>query len=257
MKNTKTKIVLSAIIFLLIASFIGTANAASTSLYLSPSTLTKATGNTFSISVGVNVLGNKVCAVEGTLSFNNLSCQSITMADGVMTQSSPTCSNPYFLIGIPNCTIIDKALLTVSVKAGSAGIASMSVTGVDVMGEGTSISTTSVSGNYTLTPPPPVFTPKPDVVQPKEESSVVKNQPEEITIPQQEQQKEETAPTPVSANTFEANVAQASLSTVMVNILSFGTGKTWLLIISIVILLIVLVFVVAYFVRKIYRRKKI
>jgi len=162
MKNTKTKIILSAIIFLSVVGFVGTADATGASLYVSPASLTKTAGNVFSASVGFNALGSKVCAIEGTLVFNNLSCQSITVADGVMTQFSPTCSNPYFLIGIPSCTTSDKVLLTVSIKAGTAGIASISATGVDIMGEGASVGSASVSGNYTINAvPAPTSTPTP------------------------------------------------------------------------------------------------
>jgi len=246
MKNTKTKIILSAIICLSVVGFVGTINAAGASLYVSPATLTKTAGNTFSVSVGFSASGSKVCAVEGTLVFNNLTCQSITVASDVMAQSSPTCSNPYFLIGIPNCTTLDKTLITVSVKAGNAGTASINATGVDIIGEGASISTAFVGGNYTIIAPVVVQQP---VVQPKE-SPIVENQPEEITTPQQE----ETTPTPVVAVTPEVNVAQASLFTVMKNILSFGTGKAWLAII--VIILIILVLTILYFVAK-NRRKKI
>jgi hypothetical protein len=150
MKNIKTKIILSAVAFLLIGSFAGTVYAADASLYISPASLTKTVGNIFSVSGGVNASGNKVCAVEGTLVFNNVSCQSITVASGLMAQSTPTCSNPYFLIGIPNCSTSSKALFTISVKAGSAGTASIGLTSVDVIGEGASVGSTGTSGNYTI-----------------------------------------------------------------------------------------------------------
>ena len=160
MKNTKTKIILSVVIFLSVIGFVGTVDAAGASLYVSPAALTKTAGNAFSVSVGLNASGNKVCAVEGTLVFNNLTCQSIAVASDVMAQSSPTCSNPYFLIGIPNCTTSDKALLTVSVKAGSAGSASISFTGVDIIGEGVSAGSASTTGNYTINAvPKPATTP--------------------------------------------------------------------------------------------------
>lgn len=163
MKNTKTKIILSATIFLSVVGLVSTVNASGASLYVSPASLTKTAGNVFSVSVGFNASGNKVCAVEGTLVFNNLTCQSITVASDVMVQSSPTCSNPHFLIGIPNCTTSDKVLLTLSVKSGSAGTASINATGVDIIGEGASVGSTSISGNYTInavvTPTPTPETP--------------------------------------------------------------------------------------------------
>ena len=159
MKNIITKIILSAIIFLSAMGFVGTANATGASLYVLPASLTKTAGDVFSTSVGFSASGNKVCAVEGTLIFNNLTCQSITVASDVMAQSSPTCSNPYFLIGIPNCTTSDKTLLTVLVKAGSAGTASVSATSIDIMGEGASVGSASTGGNYTINALP--------VIQPK------------------------------------------------------------------------------------------
>ncbi len=141
---------MSAIIFLSVIGFVGTVNAAGPSLYVSPAGLTKIVGDIFSTSVGFNASGSKVCAVEGTLVFNNLTCQSITVADDVTAQSSPSCSNPHFLIGIPSCTTSDKVLFTTSVKAGGAGPASISFTGVDIIGEGVSAGSASISGNYTI-----------------------------------------------------------------------------------------------------------
>ena len=150
MKNIKTRIILSAIILLLVVGLVETVNAAGASLYVSPASSTKTVGNTFDVSIRVNSAGTKICAVEGTLVFNNLSCQSITVASDATPQSAPSCSNPHFLIGIPSCTTADKILFTVSAKAGNAGAASISFTGVDIIGEGVSAGSTSVSGNYTI-----------------------------------------------------------------------------------------------------------
>jgi len=176
-KFMKKIILLSAIVFLSAFGLIGTVNAAGASLYVLPASLTKTVGNIFSVSVGFNASGSKICAIEGTLVFNNLTCQNITVTGDVMTQSSPTCLNHYFLIGIPNCTTLDKKLLTLSVKAGSAGNASVSVTGVDIIGEGSSVGSASTSGNYTIinkavsapTPvptPTPIPTPTPETASP-------------------------------------------------------------------------------------------
>lgn len=160
MKNIKTKIVLPVAIFL---SAVGVVSATTSSLYVSPANATKNVGEVSVVSIGVNSLGNKVCGAEGTLVFNNLSCLNITVASGLMAQSSPTCSNPYFLVGIPSCTTVDKDLFTVSVKVGSAGIASISATSVDVIGEGKSVGSALVNGTYTInaviTPAPVVPTP--------------------------------------------------------------------------------------------------
>ncbi|MFH1319797.1 MAG: hypothetical protein ABII90_03980 [Bacteroidota bacterium] len=161
MKRIKTTIILSAVV---LSSVIGFANvdAAGPFLYVSPASLTKTVGNIFSASVGLNASGSKVFAVEGTLVFNNLSCQSITVADGLMAQSAPTCSNPHFLIGIPNGTTSDKTLVSVSVKAGNAGAASIIPASVDIIGEGVSIGSAATGGNYTINavPKPTPTTPQ-------------------------------------------------------------------------------------------------
>ena len=210
MKNTKTKIILSAIIFLSVISFVDTVDAAGASLYVSPATLTKTAGDAFNVSVGVNASGNKVCAVEGALVFNNLSCQSITVADGVMAQSSPTCSNPRFLIGIQNCTILDRVLFTVSVKAGNAGTSSISFTAVDIIGEGASISTAFAGGNYTITVP--VVAQEPVAQEPVaqlKESSVLKTKPEGIQkIPEVETPAQEAT----SENNISENIGTAAVA---------------------------------------------
>lgn len=201
MKNTKT--ILSIVIFLSVVGLSGTVNAAGASLYVSPATLTKTAGDVFSISVGVSTAGNKICAIEGALVFNNLSCQSITVASDAMAQSSPTCSNPHFLIGIPNCTTSDKILLTLSTRAGNAGTASISLTGVDIIGEGASISTASVGGNYTINAP--VVVEQEEPVVKKEVIEQNAGQEEEVASANEEvvaQGQEETAP----ANPFLASL---------------------------------------------------
>lgn len=217
MKNTKTKIILLAIIFSAVIGFVGTANAAGASLYISPATLTKTAGDTFNVSVGFNASGNKVCAVEGTLVFNNLTCQSITMAGDVTPQSSPTCANPYFLIGVPSCTTADKVLLTVLVKAGSASTASIGLTSVDIIGEGVSVGSASVSASYTISAvPAPAPTPKPNPMpMPVPKTKIIQENGQPIQpqpTPQPTQQIETSTQVQPTApeNNLLADVATAS-----------------------------------------------
>jgi len=165
MRNITKKIILSTVIFLSVMGFVNRVNATEASLYISPTSLTKNTGDTFNISIGFNALSNKVCAVEGTLVLNNLSCQSIAVASDVIAQSSPTCSNLHFLIGIPNCTTLDKNIISISVKSGSVGTSSINVTSVDIIGEGSSAGSTSASGNYTINSIPVVKSQSETVVQ--------------------------------------------------------------------------------------------
>lgn len=141
------KIILSIIVISLLAVS-GTASAAS--LFISPANSTQNAGSNISASVKLSNSGSKVCAVEGTLVFNNVSCQSITLSGSVTPQTAPTCSNPYFLVGIPSCTASDATLMTVSAKAGSAGSASISVASADIIGEGSSLGSAVAGANYTL-----------------------------------------------------------------------------------------------------------
>ncbi len=150
MRKIKTKIILFVAVFLLTVEVFRISYASGTSLYVVPENSSQISGSNFDISAEVNASGNKICAVEGTLVFNNLSCQNITLANGVIPQSAPTCSKPYFLIGIPDCTTANQTLFTASVRAGNAGSASVSFTGVDLIGAGTSVGSNSVGGNYII-----------------------------------------------------------------------------------------------------------
>ncbi|MCX6724313.1 MAG: hypothetical protein NT155_04065 [Candidatus Staskawiczbacteria bacterium] len=237
MKNIKTKIILSAIILLSVVGFVGTVNAAGVSLYVSPASITKTAGTTFNASVGLTNSGSKVCAVEGTLVFNGLSCQSITIASDVMAQSSPTCSNPYFLIGIPNCTTLDKTLLTVLVKAGNAGTATISLTGVDIIGEGASVGSVATSGSYTINAAP-VSTPKP---------TITTNPTQQVTQPTQQTNGQVTTPAEQTTqdNNLTANVGAAALA---------GAGMKWYNYFLIVLVAIIILYGIYYFAIK--RKKK-
>ena len=235
MKNIKTKIILSAIVLLSVVGFVGTVDAAS--LYVSPATASNTVGSVISASVGLNTAGSKVCAVEGTLVFNGLTCQSITVSGDVMVQASPTCSNPKFLLGIPNCTTSNMALLTVLVKAGSAGSASISVAGVDVIGEGSSVGSASANGSYTISAVPvvtPVVTPTPKVTQ-------------EVTTSTQEIVQEVVTPTEEvtqAENNITKNLGTASL---------LGAGAKWYNYFAIALAIIVIFYGIYYFAIK---RKK-
>jgi len=213
MKNPEIKIIFSAIIFLSVIGFVGTVNAAGASLYVSPTNLTENVGDIFSASVGFIASGDNICAVEGTLVFNNLSCQNITVVSDVVEQSSPTCSNPHFLIGIPNCTTLDKNLLTVSLEAGNTGVASISFTGVDIMGEGASVGSASTNGNYTINAvliqtPKTVVIPRPTTV--KTPKDVVTQPTQQVT---QQPTQQATTPTEQMAQEPFAEGQQASLVT--------------------------------------------
>ena len=177
MKN-KAKVIFLSLMILSAFSLGRSVNAANASLYISPDSGTKNSGSNFSISARVSPLGVKTCVVKGTLVFNNLSCRSITVADGIMAQSMPSCSNPHFMLGIPTCTTSDKSLFAVSVKAGSPGQASINFTGAGIIGVGVLVSSDSAGGNYTIKAvpvPKNEETPQPGTTTSNEENNEINN----------------------------------------------------------------------------------
>ena len=181
MNKNKIKILLFAGTLVGVFGFYCLAEAATPSIYVSPATLSKNVGEMFNLSVGVST-GQKVCVVEGKLNLDKLSCQSVTVADGVNAQSSPTCANLYFLIGIPGCTTSNKTLFTVSVKGNSAGTATAGFTSVDVIGEGVSVSSAASGGSYTLIVPAA----EEEITPPAEEEQIPPSAEEEVTTPSEE-----------------------------------------------------------------------
>jgi len=149
----KNKILILGFIGILIIGFgtWDTVSAADSSVYVLPAQANKEIGSTFNITVKVNPDGQKVCAVEGKLSLTKLSCQKVTMGSGLSAQTSPSCDDLSFLLGIQGCVTNKKTLFTVRVKAKNAGSGIAKFTGVDIIGEGISISSNSSGGSYTIT----------------------------------------------------------------------------------------------------------
>lgn len=128
-------------------------NAADSYLYVSPSNNTFAAGDKFSVSVIVHAGGEKVCGVEGVLSFENLSCQSISTASGIQAQSSANCAGGGFLLGIQGCVTTDKTLFTINLKAGNAGAGKVGLNKVEIIGEDGPLSYSASGGSFTITDP--------------------------------------------------------------------------------------------------------
>lgn len=150
MKNIKLKILFSFVVFTALTSIANAAMVPGVALVVAPASLNETIGNTFDTVVVVKTLGDKVYAVEGTVTFDGLSCQNITITEGLMAQSVPTCSKPYFLIGIPSGTAVDKAVLRVSVKTVRLGDATLGLSAVDVIGAGISLSNAGTGAVYSI-----------------------------------------------------------------------------------------------------------
>lgn len=168
-KTIKNKILTTMVVFMVVFGLTSPVFAQSPSLNVNPQTFSGFEGSSFNVLVGVNSSGEKICAVEGVIEFNNLSCQSIGLATGIMPQKSPTCTSPSFLIGIPQCTTENRNLFTVTVAGTSPGLASLSFSGVDIIGSGQSVSSESIEGNYTIATAPVVpVVEEPIPVEPEE-----------------------------------------------------------------------------------------
>jgi len=205
------------------------------------------------------------------LVFNNLTCQSITVSGDadIVVQSSPTCSSPHFLIGIQNCTTSDKVLLYTSVKAGVAGTASISPTGVDIIGEGASVGSASISGSYTINAIPKLVpTPTPtsngfvgyvdgkiqtfptlEAAQQAGATGIEPNyqrNPAEVTLtPEPTQQVENPAEQTTQENNLTADLGIASLA---------SAGMRWYNYIVIALVILAILFGIYYFAIK--KKKK-
>lgn len=121
----------------------------------------KAAGSVFTADINLEPAGNKVCVVSGTVLFDNLACQNISLGSDqkITAQTSPTCANPNFTIGIKTCTTTALKLFSVSVKAPSSGAGQLMLTGVKAISiSGTSaidVPLAAQSGNYTIAQPLP------------------------------------------------------------------------------------------------------
>ena len=143
------------VILILISSFwfVDLVNAENPLLYVLPSNLNKLVNEPFEIEVRIDPNERKICAVEGKIVFEKIFCQKITLGKNIIAQTSPSCENPYFLLGIPGCTTNDTLLFTVTLKGEALGLGILNFTEVDIIGEGKSISSNFAGGNYTLVSP--------------------------------------------------------------------------------------------------------
>lgn len=176
MKKSNIQKTLLLLIFCAIFSIVSTANAATASLYVSPASATKKVGDVINTTIGINTGANKIYAVEGTLVFDKLTCQSITVAAGLQALSTPSCGSPHFLLGIPGGSADNKVLLTVTTKAGATGTATISMTGVNIVGGDAvkSISNSGGSGSYVIESSEVVITPNTEAIPVVDNKTTVK-----------------------------------------------------------------------------------
>lgn len=147
------KIILTLLIATGILTTGNLALADSSLVFITPTETTSTVGNSFDASVKVDPKNGKVCVVEGTISFNNLTCKNITVGAGLIAQTTPTCSAPNFTLGIPKCATDIRDIFTVSVSGNTDGEASIALSNVKVVGEGEDTPFSLQNGNYGIVSP--------------------------------------------------------------------------------------------------------
>ncbi len=218
---------------LLVGGVSGVTYAVQPTLSVSPTGGNKTQGASFQSSVNLNGAGGKICAVEGTVVFDNLSCRSITaVADDVMVQSSPTCARPHFLVGIPNCTTSGKLLFNVVVNAPTIGSAAIRLNDVDVVGEGVSLSPEVTGASYTIVAAP--------------QGSVPATTTEEQEIPFEVQVEQPTSSPAATVINEEPNLLLASIG----SLITLKTGNNIVGIIVLFVICFVVYLLITYFLRK-------
>ena len=155
-----------AVFFCFLFFVFGLANetkAANASLYLSPSTGSYTTGNTFLVQLKVNSGGVAINAVDGTLIFNpdKLEVISISKTDSVLSLwvQDPTFSNSLGTINFaggkpsPGYSGAAGTVINITFRARTAGTATLTFAAGSVLaddGKGTNILSSLGSGSYTL-----------------------------------------------------------------------------------------------------------
>ncbi len=159
-------------------------NAASASLYLSPSSGTKVINSTFRMSVMVNSGGEPINAAEGTISYDSNLLEAVSVSKGNIfmfwtTEPSIGGGNIKFGGGNPSpYTGSTGHVITVTFKAKKAGTAQVRFTSGAVLandGKGTNILASMGSGSYIISPK--VDAPKTDTSK-KDNQPAVKAEPE-------------------------------------------------------------------------------
>jgi len=156
------KILIASLVLLLNLSIfpVEVAHAANASLYISPSSLTQAKGNRFTINVGVNSGGNAVNAFEATINLPT----NIVSISGAGTGGSlcslfpltPTVSGSSvrFQCGIPSGTTNSGNLISISLVASNIGSGTASISGARVFaGPGINVTGGTSGGTINVVAP--------------------------------------------------------------------------------------------------------
>jgi len=150
-------------------------------------------------------------------------------------------------LGIANCATTDTALLTASVKTVSAGTASVGLTGIDIIGEGVSLGSSSAAGTYTIN-----AVPAPEPVAEKPTTPVKKKVTQTISTPEPTVNEATEDTTVADQQAVEQDIIPSSTATAS---LASRMGEFFKSPIVIIVLVIILILIAMWLVDKFYLKK--
>jgi hypothetical protein len=173
-QKTIKNLLLGFFLLLLVTPFITpkTNAAATATLYMSPSSITRTVGNSFTANVNVNTGGQAANAFEATINVptNILAITSASSGGSLCTlfvqQPTVTGSTVSFKCGVPNGYNGNSKLISIGFRGNAPGVARVTINNARVLandGMGTNILSGTGVGTYTIIPEPPAPTRAPGV----------------------------------------------------------------------------------------------
>lgn len=126
--------------------------AVTASLWISPKSQSHSLEEEFDISLGITPNEGSVDALQGDLILENLSCKSLSLAEGISAVTMPSCSNLKFVLGIQGGTASQKTLFKLRVKGVGEGTAKVTPKVTEVYSMGNLVNFTQEGALYTITP---------------------------------------------------------------------------------------------------------
>ncbi|KKQ93933.1 MAG: hypothetical protein UT66_C0007G0008 [candidate division CPR2 bacterium GW2011_GWC1_39_9] len=141
----------------------------SASLYISPGSVSRQVGSSFTVSVGVNSGGNPINAIEATVNIPSFLSITGTGTGGSLCTiwvKQPTISGSSisFKCGIPGDTTASGNLMSISLKGLYPGTGNATITSHRIFaGDSQNVTGGTSGGAFTITAPPPAKTASPSV----------------------------------------------------------------------------------------------
>lgn len=119
-------------------------------VYVEPVKASVNSGESIDLAIKVGAFDNQVCVVEGDIKVENARCTNLSLGEGLMAQTMPTCEKTHFVVGIPSCTKNETTLFNAKIQAAVQGSAKVILENVEVLGRGEKVSALALDGNYEI-----------------------------------------------------------------------------------------------------------